>query len=225
MIIERWSFFIWFFIDKGYDCYMGNRTPLQRGFTIVELLIVIVIIGILAALVIVAYNGIQQRANNAQTATTVTAYKKALIQYAVANGSYPANSNFCLGEGYPSGCGGSGGVAENAAVNNLLRPYMGNATKLPLPSTKAIPYIGPSTRTGAWFQYSGTWTLDGVAHYWYLMYMLDGYQKKCESAPVLSFSPYGTFSSTAPASGYSETYGSSGGGTFCVIGLPNPTTL
>jgi prepilin-type N-terminal cleavage/methylation domain-containing protein len=31
----------------------------QRGFTIVELLIVIVVIGILAAITIVAYNGIQ----------------------------------------------------------------------------------------------------------------------------------------------------------------------
>ncbi len=218
-------YFIWFFSDKGYDYYMRNRAVLQRGFTIVELLIVIVIIGILAALVIIAYSGIQQRASNAQTATTVTAYKKALIQYAVANGNYPANSNFCLGEGYPSGCGSSGSIAENAAVNNLLRPYMGNAGKLPLPNTKAIPYIGPSTRTGAWFQYNAAWTLDGVAHSWYLMYMLDGYQKKCESAPILSFSPHGTFSSTAPASGYSETYASSGGGTYCVVGLPNPTTL
>jgi prepilin-type N-terminal cleavage/methylation domain-containing protein len=34
----------------------------RRGFTIVELLIVIVVIGILAAITIVAYNGIQQRA-------------------------------------------------------------------------------------------------------------------------------------------------------------------
>jgi prepilin-type N-terminal cleavage/methylation domain-containing protein len=34
----------------------------QRGFTIVELLIVIVVIGILAAITIVAYNGIQSRA-------------------------------------------------------------------------------------------------------------------------------------------------------------------
>ena len=34
----------------------------QRGFTIVELLIVIVVIGILAAITVVAYTGIQQRA-------------------------------------------------------------------------------------------------------------------------------------------------------------------
>jgi prepilin-type N-terminal cleavage/methylation domain-containing protein len=36
----------------------------KSGFTIVELLIVIVVIGILAAITIVAYNGIQDRAND-----------------------------------------------------------------------------------------------------------------------------------------------------------------
>lgn len=45
----------------------------QNGFTIVELLIVIVVIGILAAIVIVAFNGVQTRAQNAQKATEMKA--------------------------------------------------------------------------------------------------------------------------------------------------------
>lgn len=40
-----------------------KKTKQERGFTIVELLIVIVVIGILAAITIVAYNGITNRAN------------------------------------------------------------------------------------------------------------------------------------------------------------------
>ncbi|MNQ19996.1 Fimbrial protein precursor [compost metagenome] len=39
---------------------------MKKGFTIVELLIVIVIIGILAAITIVAYNGIQDRARQSK---------------------------------------------------------------------------------------------------------------------------------------------------------------
>ncbi len=49
----------------------------NRGFTIVELLIVIVVIGILAAITIVAYNGITNRANktNAESAAANTLKK------------------------------------------------------------------------------------------------------------------------------------------------------
>jgi type IV pilus assembly protein PilA len=51
-------------MKKGKDMQI-KTTRRQRGFTIVELLIVIVIIGILAAVVIVAYTGITSKANTA----------------------------------------------------------------------------------------------------------------------------------------------------------------
>lgn len=51
----------------------------QKGFTIVELLIVIVIIGVLAAITIAAYNGMQQRAQEAQRLNDLTQLKKAIL--------------------------------------------------------------------------------------------------------------------------------------------------
>ena len=63
----------------------------QKGFTIVELLIVIVVIAILAAITIVAFNGIQNRAENTKTAQAVTQYVKIMKMYATTYGVYPTN--------------------------------------------------------------------------------------------------------------------------------------
>lgn len=61
-----------------------------RGFTIVELLIVIVVIGILASITMVAYNGAQGRARDAKRMQDVRTIVKALELYKVTNGFYPA---------------------------------------------------------------------------------------------------------------------------------------
>jgi prepilin-type N-terminal cleavage/methylation domain-containing protein len=55
----------------------GKRTR-QSGFTIVELLIVIVVIAILATISIVAYSGIQARANDSKIRAAVNQFEKAL---------------------------------------------------------------------------------------------------------------------------------------------------
>lgn len=62
----------------------------QLGFTIVELLIVIVVIAILAAITIVAYTGIQDRANASAMVSEVTQVVKKLEAYKVQNADlYP----------------------------------------------------------------------------------------------------------------------------------------
>lgn len=70
----------------------------NRGFTIVELLIVIVVIGILAAITIVAFNGIQQRAKDTGRKSDVSSLAKALSMYQADHG--------LMGAG--SGCGSNG---------------------------------------------------------------------------------------------------------------------
>lgn len=62
----------------------------KSGFTLVELLIVIVIIAILAAITIVAYNGIQARARESSAIADLSSIAKQIEAYNVINGSYPA---------------------------------------------------------------------------------------------------------------------------------------
>ena len=56
----------------------ANVSARARGFTIVELLIVIVVIAILAAITVVAYNGVQQRSQNAKIDADLSMLVKAI---------------------------------------------------------------------------------------------------------------------------------------------------
>ena len=65
----------------------------QKGFTIVELLIVIVVIGILAALVITTFTGIQQKARDTERETDIKALYGQVEAYYAQNGKYPTLAN------------------------------------------------------------------------------------------------------------------------------------
>jgi len=72
-----------------------TRTQAERGFTIVELLIVIVVIGILAAITIVSFNGVTSKANTSNAASNAEAIQKVAESFNADNNYYPAtNADF-----------------------------------------------------------------------------------------------------------------------------------
>lgn len=91
------------------------------GFTIVELLIVVVVIGILAAIVIVAYNGIQQSARDTVRKQDVATIGKALQLYAIENGGFMSTGSGCGGNGNGGGWFNyEGGSGYTVSINNCL---------------------------------------------------------------------------------------------------------
>jgi len=69
-------------------------TYLRRGFTIVELLIVIVIIAILAAVTIASYNGIQKRAQASALRADFQAVSRKVLAYQSINSVSPTYAQF-----------------------------------------------------------------------------------------------------------------------------------
>ncbi|AHB42795.1 fimbrial protein pilin [Candidatus Saccharibacteria bacterium RAAC3_TM7_1] len=65
-----------------------NKTKLSYGFTIIELILVIVVIAILAAITTVSYNGIQERSRDTRRLNDAKVIEDALEIYLQQNGSF-----------------------------------------------------------------------------------------------------------------------------------------
>lgn len=111
-----------------------NNKLKQNGFTIVELLIVIVVIAILAAITIVAYNGIQNRAKASASQSLGANVEKKIEAYNTIGGVYPASVADFTGNVAPAGYTGSMTEAklDNAtsvvATNPLTASLSSNGT-------------------------------------------------------------------------------------------------
>lgn len=94
----------------------------KSGFTIVELLIVIVVIGILAAITIVAYNGIQDRARTTRRESDLTTYSKAIHLARINTGKVLMD---ITGSGWSAGsCGSTSGNPGNVEPKNLAKTHI-----------------------------------------------------------------------------------------------------
>lgn len=112
----------------------------RSGFTIVELLIVIVVIGILAAIVIVAYTGIQGRARDTQRVDDLKTIAKALEVYKINNGAYPNPVSTPNASSWEVSTNGS-----NVATNFLSALVSPNGvSKIPVDPTNTGTALNPS---------------------------------------------------------------------------------
>jgi prepilin-type N-terminal cleavage/methylation domain-containing protein len=203
----------------------------QRGFTIVELLIVIVVIGTLAAITIVAYNGVQQRANNTQRVAAVKNWIEAVKSYAAVNQKYPHVAGvYCIGESNITDFDGNAD-ADCGVSNNLKHDYAGYTTTFnantrtlaaKLPDFPGKPVQLTSSLKGLgllWRSEVYDPTGENIANVPTLIYFLDGANQDCVLGPLVTPYQGGDFVRTSAKNSYSDV------GTACRVMLDDPTKL
>ena len=116
---------------------------LNKGFTIIELLIVIVIIGILVAITAVSYTGITNGANTATAQSNASAVKKKATACQAKSGTWPTAANIASCD--------SGGINLPTGVSVVAAADASAADT-------AITATYQKTRVG--------WNGAGTAYYW-----------------------------------------------------------
>ena len=205
----------------------GGDTRRTSGFTIVELLIVIVVIAILATITIVAYNGVQQRANNTARIAAAKQAITTLTLYMAENNAYPltVGTGRCLGTGFPgNACWGVDSPSPAVTTPSLLDS---------LSEIGSLPHVSyPTVDMGYWhgigpvYHYNTNRTVDGVPNPVVVVYFLDGSNQDCglpnivrntnDGTPgtVENSTTYATVT-TSPRNTASTTHG-----TYCIAAIP-----
>ena len=99
---------------------LGND-PMNKGFTLIELMVVVAIIGVLSAIAIPTYKDYTIRARVSEAFVAVQPYKMKFVEYFMSHGRFPTKAkNSSIGMGADGDCGPaarSGGVCAVGVIN------------------------------------------------------------------------------------------------------------
>lgn len=156
----------------------GPRNSSRRGFTIVELLIVVVVIAILAAVTIVAFNGVVSRSQDSRRQDDAQAITKALQLYYIDNGSYPTSSGSTTINNFWS----TTADASWANLQSQLSKYISTLPTDPANITGVSP-LGASGRGYAYFANPTNYCGSAPGQMYILTYKLNGTQTDTLDGP------------------------------------------
>ncbi|WP_046158081.1 pilin [Chromobacterium vaccinii] len=123
----------------------------QRGFTLIELMIVVAIVGILAAIAIPAYQDYTKRARVSEGLSLAAAAQTAVAEYYASQGSYASGTapfNTTYGLAAPTSIAGPSVSQVSVLANGVIQVTFTAAV-----SNGALLELVPSAGTG-----SVTWT-------------------------------------------------------------------
>lgn len=190
------------------------NTKQNQAFTIVELLIVIVVIAILAAITIVAYNGIQARAYNAATISQAKQTIDLINAYIAVEGKYPSTSNGCATR--DSQCT----WLDGAVNSNNNATLMNNLSTIGSPAASRVSGSVAGKYYGLTYSYTtANRTWNGVTQPLLLMYFLKGVNQSCGVSNVMNNS-----GQAVPADNNYTGNIATDNMTFCYIHIDGPTS-
>ncbi len=90
----------------------SHKPQRTTAFTLVEIMIVVVIIGLLAAMAIPAFSRVREKSRNTTLANDLRAFAQAFETYALENGTYPVDAD--IGIIPPEMAGGKSSLDTNS---------------------------------------------------------------------------------------------------------------
>lgn len=203
----------------------------QHGFTVVEIIVVVAIIGIIGGLVINVFGEFQRKARNTETISAAKTWYKAMQAYLATDEAVnlAAWEYVCLGEGYPdvdgNGIGDCRHVVngpfkheESVAFNADLSKHI--TGDIPLPSLIPINK-GANTDVGAFIGNNPVLRVEGELQPYHMLFTLEGADEDCKVPGIIAVDP--SWPNMTEFNARNSGYWTSTNATNCIITIPNPS--